>query len=185
MIDCIDTEGTWYRSTVLNVREGPDQHIPEEEAKVISPNLPPFKEVYVAYRYYDEEEGHKTDTEGKYVGWSDKYDQWYPVTSPVVQKLKSVSRAYKVATRNTMQYDNISMTDESDTFFNNKQYKVWAVTRAGSFLNLKQITDYVNEFGAQAGFEKIYEFLSNNGKPITPKHLYFIMEFLSKTLPIW
>lgn len=72
MIDCVDTEGVWYRSTVLQTKltEVNDEDIP---------NAPPIKEVLVAYRYYSEEEGHKIDEEAggkKYVGWSNKYDQW-------------------------------------------------------------------------------------------------------------
>jgi hypothetical protein len=50
----------------------------------VQSNEKPIKEVYVAYRYYSEEEGHKSDEEGKYVGWSNKYDVWLPVTSPQI-----------------------------------------------------------------------------------------------------
>ncbi len=115
----------------------------------------------MAYRYYSEEEGHKTDDDGKYVGWSSKYDSWYPVTSPVIQKLCSVSRFYKVATKSTMVYDQMSLTDDGDTMFNSSTFKQWAVTRGTAFLNLKQITDFVNEFGARGGFDKILQILSN------------------------
>lgn len=35
-----------------------------------------IEEVFVAFRIYDEEEGHKEDNDGrKYVGWSNKYDE--------------------------------------------------------------------------------------------------------------
>jgi hypothetical protein len=43
------------------------------------------KEVYIGYRYYSEEEGHKTDEEGrKFVGWSNKYDAWINNASPTL-----------------------------------------------------------------------------------------------------
>jgi hypothetical protein len=49
-------------------------------------NTPPMKEVYVGYRYYDEEEGHKIDEKDgrKFTGWSFRYDIWLPVTSPQI-----------------------------------------------------------------------------------------------------
>jgi hypothetical protein len=70
MIDCIDNEAVWYRSTVLDVKETP---VVDEDL----PQAPPIREAFVAYRYYSEEEGHKVDEElggKKFVGWSNKYD---------------------------------------------------------------------------------------------------------------
>jgi hypothetical protein len=74
LIDCIDSEGNWYRSTVLDTRE-------RIEEEVMGPRR--IKEAYIGYRYY-EEEGHKIDeeTKEKYTGWSSKYDIWLPVTNP-------------------------------------------------------------------------------------------------------
>ena len=88
------------------------------------PNAPPNREALIAYRYYSEEEGHKVDEERngkKYVGWSSKYDEWIPVTSPRIQKLKSISKFYKVAGKTPMQYDHI-VYDESDTIFNTDSF---------------------------------------------------------------
>ena len=79
LIDCLDSEATWYRSTVLQTREVPQRGEGHAEG-----NEPSIKEVFVAYRYYSEEEGHKSDEEGKYVGWSNKYDAWIPVSSPQI-----------------------------------------------------------------------------------------------------
>lgn len=89
LIDCMDTEGTWYRSTILETREtqlvvNNPKYTPNDSNELPQINQT-FKEVYVAYRFYCEEEGHKTDEEGKkYVGWSNKYDTWLPVTIPIV-----------------------------------------------------------------------------------------------------
>ena len=73
MIDCLDTEALWYRSTVLDTRE---------ERNESEPEIPPVKEAFVAYRVY-EEEGHKTDERDgrKFTGWSHKYDAWLNVNS--------------------------------------------------------------------------------------------------------
>jgi hypothetical protein len=66
----------------------------------------PCKEAYVAYRVYDDEEGHKVDDDGrKYIGWSNKYDVWTTVSSPIIQRLDSMIKYYKVAGKQTMQYD--------------------------------------------------------------------------------
>jgi hypothetical protein len=71
-IDCMDSLGVWYRSTVLSMR---NQTIIDGRD---------HKEIYVGYRVY-EKEGHKTDDDGrKYIGWSNKYDDWISITSPMV-----------------------------------------------------------------------------------------------------
>ena len=72
LIDCLDSEGVWYKSTVLE----------ERLTKPILSSNEAVKEVNVGYRYYSEEEGHKSDEVGKYVGWSNKYDSWHTVSSP-------------------------------------------------------------------------------------------------------
>ena len=56
MVDCIDNEGVWYRSTILDVKGV--IAVDDDD-----PHTQPIKEVYVAYRYYSEEEGHKVDEE--------------------------------------------------------------------------------------------------------------------------
>ncbi len=56
---------------------------------------------------------------------------------------------------------------------------MWAVSRQNFFSNLRHIADFVNEFGAKGGFEKILDLF--NGKlnvPITLRHIHFIMDFL-------
>jgi phage head maturation protease len=69
----MDSQGIWYRSTILATNT-----IKKGEADV--------KEVSVGFRYYDEEEGHKTDDKDgrKYVGWSSSYDENKSVTCPTI-----------------------------------------------------------------------------------------------------
>lgn len=82
LFDSLDSEAIWYKSTCLDQRESQiDQFNANEESN----DVREVKEVYVGYRIYDEEEGHKVDDDGrKYVGWSNKYDEWVSVTSPTI-----------------------------------------------------------------------------------------------------
>ena len=80
LIDSLDGESIWYKSTCLDIREynqPPLINEPDAPMRVL-------KEAYIAYRYYDDVEGHKQDEEGKYVGWSNKYDEWISVSSPTI-----------------------------------------------------------------------------------------------------
>lgn len=44
-----------------------------------------MQEAYVGFRVYDDEEGHKVDDEGRrFVGWSNRYDEWKSITCPTV-----------------------------------------------------------------------------------------------------
>lgn len=70
-VDSLDSEGVWYRSTALDTRTH------KYDGKE-------YKEVYVGYRVY-EKEGHKTDDDGRrFVGWSNKYDDWKSATCPTI-----------------------------------------------------------------------------------------------------
>lgn len=65
-----------------------------------------MREVYVGFRIYDEEEGHKVDDDGrKYQGWSNRYDEWVTVTSPTIQRLGTLIKHYKIVGKQTMIYD--------------------------------------------------------------------------------
>ena len=69
LIDCIDHEKDWYKSTILEHRMTKNQDGNE------------VPELYVAFRTYDEE-GSKIDEQGrKFFGWSEKYDEWLGVTA--------------------------------------------------------------------------------------------------------
>ena len=115
-------------------------------------------EAYIGFRIY-EKEGHKTDEDGRpYTGWSNKYDEWVSVTSPTIQRMTSMCKYYKVATKNTMVYDNV-IDDSQDVIYNTKEIKCWTVFRNNYFSNLRCIPDYFNEFGSRGGFDAILDFL--------------------------
>ena len=183
MIDCIDNEGVWYRSTVLEVKETPMDDVDDPQAR-------PIKEVYVAYRYYNEEEGHKVDDDlggKKYVGWSNKYDAWLPATSPQIQPVRSISRFYKVAGRTPMQYDG-GVSDETDIMYNTEGFAQWVIHRDQSaFAKLKFFPDFINDFGARGGFKKLLKLLRGELKetPMTVKHLWHVTDFLAKVHPLF
>jgi len=155
-----------------------------------SPNAPPIKQIYVGFRYYNEEEGHKTCEERvgkKYVGWSSRYDEWIPVTSSRVQRLRAVSRFYKVAGKAQMQYELGNIIDENDVIFNTDTFSQWAVHREFSvFSKLKFFPDFINEFGTRGGFKKILKLFNGELKdtPLTIRHIFFITEFLAKINPL-
>ena len=147
-LDSLDSESVWYKSTCLEVK-----------TKETNDNRQ-LKEMYVGYRVYDEEEGHKVDENDgrKYVGWSNRYDEWVSVTSPTVQRLGTMVKHYKIVGKATMLYDAV-VEDLSDVIYNTHDRKIWAVYRNNFFSNLKCIPDFLNEFGARRGFERILEFM--------------------------
>ena len=93
---------------------------------------------------------------------------------------------YKVATKNTMIYDNV-IDDSQDVIFNSKEIKCWTVFRNNYFSNLRCIPDYFNEFGAKGGFNAILDFLGTieEGKKKNLRHFFLLMEFLNKSMPLW
>jgi hypothetical protein len=96
-----------------------------------------------------------------------------------------VARSYKVAGKNSMLYEN-TVIDEGDIISNSKNRKMWAITRSNFFQNLRHIADFVNEFGAKGGFEKIIDLF--NGKlnvQINLRHVHFIMDFIQKVDPLF
>lgn len=74
----MDNEREWYKSTVLKFRYQNNR----DKEKV--------QEIFVGYRNYHPE-GSKTDEDGeKYFGWSEKYDNWIPISDIRVQKYHSI-----------------------------------------------------------------------------------------------
>lgn len=114
LVDCLDTEHMWYRSTILETREVKDD--PESLD-------PPNKDLFIAYRVY-EEEGHKVDERDsrKFTGWSFRYDAWMAANTCLVQRIGTLARHYTVAGKSTMVYEG-SVADESDTIFNSSKIK--------------------------------------------------------------
>ena len=135
VFDCLDTENVWYKSTALEIR-----NVDQGDGRMA-------KQVYVGFRIFDDEEGHKVDEDGrKFLGWSSRYDEWRNIYCVTVQKFRSMVKHYKVAGRNSMNYDQM-IDDLNDVIYNTKQRKVWTIYRQNFFANLKCITDYLNEFG--------------------------------------
>jgi hypothetical protein len=97
-----------------------------------------------------------------------------------------VCKYYKIAGKSTMVYDNV-IDDSSDVIFNTRDNKQWAVFRNNYFSNLKCIPDYFNEFGARGGFDSILNFIGTieEGQKKSLKHLFYLVEFLSKSMPLW
>ncbi|CDW78148.1 ubiquitin carboxyl-terminal hydrolase family protein [Stylonychia lemnae] len=193
LFDGLDGETIWYKSTCLDTRRfsiGPAPGDPNVVNRYIN-------EIYVGYRYYDEDEGHKWDDDGrKFVGWSNRYDEWISVTSPTIQRLNTLVKQYTNVSKAQMIYDTV-IDDISDVIYNCKDIKVWAVFRNNFFSNLSSIPDYLNEFGAKGGYDKILEFLMSQNiervklfalifiQTISLKHIQLILDFLSKTQTLW
>lgn len=68
-----------------------------------------------------------------------------------------------------MIYDNLFFDDNQDIIFNTKHRKNFAVTRINSFAGLRNIPDFLNEFGKKQGYEKILRFLNDQKLPKTAK----------------
>ena len=78
IVDCMDNEKDWYKSTILQTRW------------TKNPDGEDVKEALVAFRIYDDE-GSKVDEDNRrFFGWSEKYDDWIPVTSILIQRYKTM-----------------------------------------------------------------------------------------------
>jgi hypothetical protein len=84
-----------------------------------------------------------------------------------------------------MNYDDYNLNDGADVFFNTRETKVWVMSRINHFQNLKCITDFLNEFAAEGGYERILELLDSVHPSLTMKTIFHYIEFLSKTMPLW
>ena len=81
MIDAVDSEVVWYKSTCLDNRA---MSVPQIDPESHNDKLIRSVEALVGFRIY-EDEGHKVDDDGrKFTGWSNKYDDWVTVTSPTI-----------------------------------------------------------------------------------------------------
>jgi len=163
LVDCIDTEHYWYKSTIVDVR----------------PPTKDFKQVKVAFRIY-EEEGAKRDDEGPFNGWNNKYDEWISAYSPRIQKFMTMARQYVQAGKSCMVYECMN-EDIGDVMYDSKNRKVWVVSRQHGWGNFHFYTDMLNEFGAKGGFDKILDLL---GRLKDSKHsfvfLQHVLDFLGR-----
>lgn len=147
LIDCLDTEGTWYKSTVLEVRhdEGQDGQL--------------YKKVKVGFRYFTED-GNKTDeTNGrKYVGWYNKYDEWKSVIDITIQPEGSIRQYYTIVYKNSLTYD--SVDDLADPIYCIDHTVQYSKARKKNS-KLSFAVEHVNQFGLRGGFDNLLAYLEN------------------------
>lgn len=87
LIDCIDTEATWYRSSVLEVEKSQKLVQPIQDDAIedsISKPQPQTFKVKIGYRVHDPK-GDKEEEDGsgrRFIGWSYRFDKWFHVADP-------------------------------------------------------------------------------------------------------
>jgi hypothetical protein len=151
LIDCMDTEKHWLKATVLRTRLGEN---PEGEA---------IPEIFVGYRTFDDAGPRPDEERGQnYFGWSNRYDEWFPVTSPLVQRFRSVSLQYQRVEKANKVYerpDADKFNDTDDVLSQTKEIRQYAVGRDLFFGAFRSIPDALNQFGESGGFQKILDAL--------------------------
>jgi len=151
LVDCMDNEKDWYKSTVLATRWSKN------------PDGEDIKEVCIGFRVYDEE-GSKTDDENRrFFGWSEKYDEWFAVTEIQVQRFNSIHQQYvKVESQNRQYCKGVfDFDDRLDPISSNKLPAFFAARRKSYFNASFVIEDSLNTFGHSGGFYKILDFLQS------------------------
>ena len=83
-IDCFDKAKSWYASTILAVKENQTQ-----DGRV-------FRVAEVGFRIFNENGKKAPETDGglRYDGWSSKFDEWLPLSSPKVNKLYTQAKPH-------------------------------------------------------------------------------------------
>lgn len=180
LIDCMDTEKQWLKATVLRTRVAEN---PEGEA---------VPEVYVGYRTFDDAGPRPDEERGQnYFGWSNRYDEWVPVTSPLIQRFKSTSLQYQRVEKANKVYerpDSDKFNDADDVLYETTAIQEFATARDLVFGGFKSIPDALNQFGESGGFQRILDVLAATAQgrhPMKIEHLKAICYFLCKTLPLW
>ena len=151
-IDCIDTVGNWYRSTVISTKE---REI--EEQKIFM--------VKVGFRDYEDSEINESDKEKAYNGWSKKYDEWLNPYSIRIQKPMTLTKVGKIACKKIYdEEDNEIIDDSSDILINSaKGINTYAVLRSEKVKSMP-IVDMINAFGNKGGFDNILKRVSDRNK---------------------
>jgi hypothetical protein len=177
LIDCMDEEKDWYKSTVVDTRTG--QNADGEE----------FPEIYVAFRTYDPE-GSKEDEQGrKFFGWSERYDAWQGATDARVQRLHTCHLQYRRAEgANRVHERPADFDDREDVIYCNTEMTCFAAERIRPFARSYVLVDALNLFGLAGGFERILETMlaAKNGiRSVTLDHLVSLTAFLARSQPLW
>jgi len=152
-LDCMDDEKDWYKSTVMGTRT--NKNIYGEEVR----------EIYVAFRTYDDE-GSKTDDQGnRFFGWSERYDAWYGVTDAQVQRFDTCHLQYKKVEAQNRSYDKSQeFDDREDLLYPSDKLVCFSAQRLKFFNRSHVICDALNMFGRQGGFDEILSMLEGAGQ---------------------
>jgi len=179
-IDCMDTEKQWLKATVLHTRTAENT---EGEA---------VPEVLVGYRTFDDAGPRPDEERGQnYFGWSNRYDEWVPVTSPLVQRFRSTSLQYQRVEKANKLYerpDSDKFNDTDDVLYETRAIQEFATARDLFFGGFKSIPDALNQFGESGGFQRILDALAATAQgehPMKIEHLKSLCVFLCRTLPLW
>lgn len=174
----MDRERDWYKSTILQTRwtknrEGDD-----------------VKEALIAFRIYDEDGSKLDDDDRKFFGWSEKYDEWIPVTSIFIQRYKSMHLQYIKVEISNREYCRqlLDFDDRSDLISSNSLPAYFVARRKGYFNRSQVIEDSLNRFGYAGGFYRILEHLESASRgevQVSVQSLFRMMYFLRGTMPLW
>ena len=133
LCDISDSQNVWYSSTVLDVKVEVDLVTKEKVHKI-----------YIGYRVYEEcGEKNDPDTGKKFTGWSSKYDEWLPATSPRVSQYKSLAKKFFPVI--SVRIDPV-VEDSNDEIYNLESYRQFAIVdiaRCSSQFLIK----WINRFG--------------------------------------
>jgi hypothetical protein len=141
LVDCCDTGGMWYLSTVLKT-----DYIAQ----------PP--KVFIGYRIY-KEDGKKIDSDGKtYQGWSSSFDEWVDAFSLRIQAAKSLSHeGYIECKSGDREYDKFTVNDTCDIILNSPGGLFNFCIERTDKESSEFVVNLLNEFGVNNGFDKILE----------------------------
>lgn len=130
----------WYKSTIL------------EERQTLVADDREIKEFLIGFRVY-QENGCKSDTRGKYEGFSDKFDKWISAYSPRLTHFYTRSQNKSFGT------EELDIPDEHDSAVEPKegQAKVYSIPRIRKCQS-RCLIDLLNLFGNLGGFELILKY---------------------------
>lgn len=127
-----------------------------------------------------EEAGSKYDEERKqrFFGWSDKYDDWFAVTDPLLQRLGSVCLQYQKVEAAHKIYqrplDRLHINDRDDVISSSKELRQYAVPRAAVFGGLNTMPDALTEFGIAGGFRRLLGILAKSSRGAFPLKIHHL-----------
>lgn len=151
-VDCWDSTGFWYASTIMQIQEREFQGARLEMA-------------YIGYRVMHPD-GDKTDDQGnRFFGWEDKYDDWVPLYSACLARYRTytdgtfrdqTSAAQNSQNTNKGKVETKGLDDTLDmSVTHEKGELIYAVQRSDCRSEL--LVNFLNTFGRAGGFSKMME----------------------------